>query len=601
MKRILHFVFTFLICSIIFQACKKDNSVNNNPLSVIGNFSVQVTSRTQTQASISWTKPSVPAGSVLQYKVYLTSVQVAQNITDTFYNFSNLIAAQSYNGNVVAYVSATDSVVVPFFINSRTPGQYDHLAGYYKVTETEYDINNITDTNSLVFTGRIEISNDTNLLFFQNMRVPSTYWSTNYSATARPFWGDSLYGGFTSVSGQILSQNSIRIQYLYGYSITVFKVQQIWQKLQNPAVDSLPYAFVWPTEGPGLIKTYAGSHISNGPTFHSGDGGSALNAILGIPTSIHIDNNNQGYISEGGSSLGAVRKVNTAGNIDIFAGNYTAGFSGDGGLAINAQLGMPSGITSDGNGNVFISDVTNRVIRKVNSAGIISTYAGIPGQGGFSGDGGPATSAKIVAAANMFTDGSGNLLFPDVGNHALRKINSSGIISTIAGYGVAGFSGDGGPAALAQFKSPNGVAADHLGNLYVADKENNVIRKINTSGIISTFAGTPGFLGDGFSGDGGPATAAKMSGPTDVAVDQAGNVYVSDYGNNRIRKISTAGIISTIAGNGSSNSWDISPAFYNGDWGLATKSTIPWPKSVFCKGNILYVVDGNHRVRKIFL
>ena len=182
---------------------------------------------------------------------------------------------------------------------------------------------------------------------------------------------------------------------------------------------------------------------------------------------------------------------------------------------------------------MYIADDANNRIRKVNSSGIINTYAGT-GTLGYSGDGGPANLAQIFFGTDVALDASGNLYFTDEGNHRIRKVDAFGIITTVVGIGTQGYSGDCGPAASAELNQPYGLTFDALGNLFIADLGNNVVRKVNTSGIISTVAGNGTA---GYSGDGGLATLAELNWPTDVEVDASGNLYIADHQNNVIRKV----------------------------------------------------------------
>jgi hypothetical protein len=232
--------------------------------------------------------------------------------------------------------------------------------------------------------------------------------------------------------------------------------------------------------------------------------------------------------------------------ITTVAGNGTFGYSGDGGPATSAQLAWNIGVAADNSGNIYIADHDNDVIRKVNSAGIISTFAG-NGTLGFSGDGGPATAAQLYHPAWISIDNLGNFYFTDQNAEIIRKINTSGIISTLTGNLPPGYSGDGGPLIAAQFRSISGVSFDQANNMYISDYGNNVVRKVNAAGIITTVVGNGTA---GFSGDGGLAIAAQLGSPYKVIFDNAGNMYIPDEGNYRIRKVNTAGIISTIAGNG---------------------------------------------------
>src|SRR5208282_2064332 len=229
----------------------------------------------------------------------------------------------------------------------------------------------------------------------------------------------------------------------------------------------------------------------------------------------------------------------------------------------------PAYVAIDASGNVYITDVTNDRIREVNrSTGIITTIAG-NGTQGFSGDGGLATAAELNEPAGLALDASGNLYIADSENNRIRKVNlATGIITTIAGDGTQGFSGDGGPATAAELNDPIQIALDASGNLYFADGKNDVIREVNrATGIITTVAGTGSA---GFGGDGGLATAAEFDMPAGVALDASGNLFIADSGNNRIREVNRAtGIITTVAGNGTSG--------YKGDGGSATAAELRVP------------------------
>lgn len=214
--------------------------------------------------------------------------------------------------------------------------------------------------------------------------------------------------------------------------------------------------------------------------------------------------------------------------INTIAGNGVGNFSGNGGPATAAEL-VPIGVAVDAAGNVYVADYGNRQIRKINTAGIISTFAGT-GFPAYSGDGGPAKLADINYPAGVAVDSSGNIYIADEMNNRIRKVNKLGVISTIAGNGAASYSGDGGPATAAELYWPVGVALDAQQNIYVADYQNNRVRKINTSGIITTVAGN-GYGaggGGGYSGDGGDATSAELYLPVSVAVNTLGNIYIAD-------------------------------------------------------------------------
>src|SRR5246127_2814084 len=198
------------------------------------------------------------------------------------------------------------------------------------------------------------------------------------------------------------------------------------------------------------------------------------------------------------------------------------GFVGDGGAATSASFQVPVGMVQDRSGNTYVTDEGEQRIRKITSAGVISTYAGT-GIAGFSGDGGPARSAQMNAPLGITRDAAGDLVFADALNNRVRMITPAGIISTIAGTGVAGYSGDGGPALSASMNIPWGVVYDGAGNLYISDRGNNVIRKVNTAGTITTFAGNGTAS---YCGDNGPATSACLNAPRGLATDSSGNLYI---------------------------------------------------------------------------
>ena len=491
----------------------------------------------------------------------------------------------------------------------------------------------------------------------------------------------------------------------------------------------------------GIISTIVG----NGTAGYSGDGGPALQAEINFPESVFVDLAGNIYIADTGNNV--IRKVDTKNIIHTVAGDGTSGFSGDGGLATSANLNFPWTVIADNQGNFYFSDVNNERVRVVNSGGIINTFAGDGGFGN-TGSGGPATSAafgqpyslllqggnlyigtsgfiwavnlktdiititagngqngyngdgntalstafsasltglasdgsggmfvgdssnnrirqiaatQIVSTAaggnvgdngpsaraavnfntefvHMAFDSAGNLYIPDVYNNRVRKVTPQGVISTIAGTGVVGYTGDGGPATSATLFNPQAVAVDSLGNVFIADTGNLVIRKIDPSGTISTFvtlflqnssaesaravglavdsAGnlyaadgvfavwkiTPsgatsvvaGVLFDiGYNGDGVPATQAWLNFPSGLALDKAGNLFIADWLNNRIRKVNPAGTISTVAGDGTEG--------FGGDGGLATSAMLNLPTDVAVdnKGNF-YIADWiNFRLRVV--
>ena len=325
---------------------------------------------------------------------------------------------------------------------------------------------------------------------------------------------------------------------------------------------------------------------------YSGDGGAATSAQLNYPWALSADIDGNVYIADYYNNR--IRKVNSAGIITTLAGTGLGmtgegGYSGDGGAASLAQLNHPSGLSADINGNVYIGDQNNHRIRIVNSAGIVSTFAGTGSQG-YGGDGGAASLAQLNHPSGLSADISGNLYIADTSNNRIRKVNSAGIVTTLVGTGTAGYGGDGGAASLSQLNSPTELSADINGNVYIADWGNERIRKVNSAGIVTTFAGN-GI--SGFNGDGVAATAAQLNQPWGVSADINGNVYIADQYNHRIRKVNSAGIITTFAGTGS---WG-----YSGDGGAASLAQLKFPAgaSADISGNV-YIADlYSQRIRKV--
>ena len=380
----------------------------------------------------------------------------------------------------------------------------------------------------------------------------------------------------------------------------------------------------------GTLSIVAGTGVEG----YSGDGGPATAARLDFPDGLAFSPTGELYIADSNNSV--IRKVDATGKVTTVVGNGLAGYAGDGGQAVNASLNVPGGITFDAAGDLLIADSFNGVIRKVDTSGVITTLpitthpanTGLScptdvaegtasilyiadscaeevfkldsggnltivagnGSSGYSGDGGPAISASLSNPSAIKFDSARNLYIADEYNNVIRKVNIAGIITTAVGTGGVGFSGDGGPGPLATLAQPGALAFDPLGNLYIGDTTNERIRKVDLSGTITTIAGNGKFK---YVGDGGPATSASLDSPTGNTVDPFGNLFAADIANQVVRKIDPAGLISTYAGTGL-----VAPS-YSGDGGPATSAPMLFPNGVKADGaGNIYVTEGG-RVHKI--
>lgn len=312
------------------------------------------------------------------------------------------------------------------------------------------------------------------------------------------------------------------------------------------AACSLPVMAVAQCTTASVISTVAGNH-TNG---YSGDGGPANEAQMRSPYAVATDAAGNVYVADYFNH--AVRKVSTSGIITTIVGDGTAGFTGDGGPASAARLNGPAGITFDASGNMYIADKFNERIRRVDATvGNISTVAGNGAHGGWNGaafgNGGMATAAALTYPVATAFDASGNMYIADNGSQTVRKIDATtGVITRFAGTHAGGYNGDGIAASTAKLNNPRGLAVDGSGNVYISDCWNNRIRKVDPSGQISTYAGNGT---KGYAGDGGPATAANIFGSWGITLDDCGNLYICDYDNYVVRKVNTSGTISTFAGN----------------------------------------------------
>lgn len=337
---------------------------------------------------------------------------------------------------------------------------------------------------------------------------------------------------------------------------------------------------------PGLINTVAGTTT----WIYNGDGLAGTVSAIFLPFGVAVDANGNIFIAD--SSNNRIRRIDVvSGNISTIAGNGITGTTGDNGPATSASLTNPTSVALDPAGNIYVADSGNYAIRRIDAfTGIITTVAGTLGTHGYSGDNGPATSATFNTPNGISFDANGNLYIADTGNNAIRMLSTNGKISTIAGNGTPGFQGDGGQASASLLNAPWSATPVPTGGYYIADQGNARVRLVSASGQISTVAG--GVLG--FSGDLGPASQAQLDAPASVALDVAGNVYIADSGNNRVRRINAlTGVITTVAG---TNSESIS-----GDGGPANEAGLygPYAIAIDTQGNLLIADVFHNRIRKV--
>ena len=336
-------------------------------------------------------------------------------------------------------------------------------------------------------------------------------------------------------------------------------------------------ATVWTqTESGWKIDTIVGT----GKPGHGGDGGRAVEAQLDFPWGVAVDNAGNVYIAEHYSQR--IRRVDPGGTIDTIAGTGEPSYGGDGGPAVKAPLFFPSGVVADHAGSLYIADTGNHRIRRVDASGIITTIAGT-GESGFDWDG-PAVEARLRRPSRVAVDGLGNLYIAGKGDFGIRRVDATGTMSKVGGSGIH----HGGPSDQERHTRDRGIAVDRSGNLYIANIDNNNVRRVDATETVSITAGTgePGYGRDGV-----PEVEAQLNYPAGVAVDKSGNLYIADTGNHRILRVDTSGTITTIAGTGEPG--------YGGDGGPASEAQLASPIAVAVDSSgKLYIADlGNYRIR----
>lgn len=527
---------------------------------------------------------------------------------------------------VLSVASGTYTTIQSLAITDSTPG----VTIYYTTNGT------VPSTNSAVYTGPIPILAKTNsiqAIAMETGYVSSAVGTANYTlnlpAPVAPVISQAsgVYSGTQTVTISDATPNTVIYYTTNGTTPTMSSPVYIGAISVSAsetvvAIAAYGYALSTPVSAQYTISGSTSSFIytvaGNNSWGYAGDGGAATVASLNSPWATVIDSSGNLYISDTGNNM--VRKVDaTTGMITTVAGTGIAGFSGDNGLATSAQLTSPEGLAIDSAGNLYIADNGNHLVRKIAvGTGIITTYAGNRQAYAF-GDGGSATSAYLSAPTGIALDGAGNLYIATQVNQVRKVTASSGIITTVAGdiYGRSGYSGDTGLATSAALASPQGIAVDKAGNLFIADTQNDVIREVTAStGVIDTVAGynyyrlyaaqDEGFL----TGDGGLAINARLNLPYGVAVDGAGNLYIADTSNMAVRVVTAKdGIINTIAGvqsNGVSQIPGVTTHLgictsFSGDGGPANNAEVCSPQGVTLdgKGNIYIAESASHRVRKM--
>jgi hypothetical protein len=483
----------------------------------------------------------------------------------------NLFSSASGGTGTFAYAWAGPSGFTSTLQNpsiSSVPATAD---GVYTVT--------VTDANGCVASG----TNTTTATIHPTPSAGTITGATGECIGASTTVSDGVAGGTWSLNGAIATIDGTG-------SVTGVTIgADIVSYTVSTAFCSSVARYAFNVEGTtGNIYTVCGTGVAG----YTGDGGAARTALIKGPRAVTTDTNGNVYFCD--VTCNVIRKIAANGIISTVVGTGTAGNGGDNGLAVNATLSGANGVFVDKSGNIYISNTNSHTIRKVNgSTGVITTIAGTAGLAGSAGDGGPATSAKLSSPLGVCADDSGNVYIADQNNHRVRRIDgTTGLISTIIGTGSNAFSGDGGPGTAARVAYPRDVAIDKNGNLYVADAANNRIRKyVIATGIISTLAGTGS---SGSTGDGGAATAATFWAPARISYDGGSNLYIADQNNNKVRYVDlNSNFVYNLAGNGGTGFTG------DGGAATAATVWIPCGVAADKYGNVFIADANNRRLRAV--
>lgn len=424
----------------------------------------------------------------------------------------------------------------------------------------------------------IAITAPTSMPTFTTSMLPITISGTaaDNAQLTHVSWSNDRGGSGTAVGATTWSIAAVPVQ------VGVNRVTvTAWDEAGNSKSATLEVT----TTPPQALTRIAGNRLQG----YSGDGGAAVEARLSLPRAVAVDG--QGIVYFTDTENHAIRRVGPDGVVTTIAGTGTDGYGGDGGPAVSANLNGPRALVFDGAGNLYFSDTTNHAVRRISTSGVITTIAG-NGSAGSAGDGAQATAALLSAPLGLAFDSKGDLFIVDTGNHRVRKITTgTGVISRVVGTGVQSFSGDGAPAIDATMRAPAGIAIDKDDNLYIVDQNNARVRKVTAmTGNISTIIGNGT---QGFGGDNGPGTSAQINQARLIAVDAAGVLYLADQSNHRVRRYGTDGMITTLAGTGTSGR--------AGEGAAAGAAQLAFPTGVAVDAaGVVYIADGgNHRIVRV--